>query len=181
METRRTIPELVARYEEYRVSARLSVEQELADPCIKLVGLTHILAHQADAWKAESTSYRPAAAWSWVEQFVRHQRMPKSFNVCVMYAGSLSGLALGRPSHRGSRLRLELIEGNPLPNHPLRKLVVPIITACAEAYALNIGATEVRIMCPVPALVNYYSLHGYHFIPAGKKRREVSFLYKELT
>ncbi len=62
MELRRTIKPLVDEYEGHRVIARQTVETNLAEPRLRLVGMDGTLAAQADFWKGRADTYRPGLA-----------------------------------------------------------------------------------------------------------------------
>lgn len=178
----KTLTAVETKYEDLRVAARKEAEEQLGIPHLRLVGVTGIHAHIADTWKLHPKPYREPATWPWTKLWAEYRhRYVKNFNVSLLFAGNLCGLAIGRPTRHKAGLRLDFIEGSPAADQPLRGRVVPIVLACGEVYARAIGASQVRIMRPLPKLVDYYASMGYHFVPAGAKLREHAYLWKNLS
>lgn len=130
---------------------------------------------QAGAW--HSSPFR-RVDWPWMKSVGNYAWLnPKRFELAIWYKGHfLSGLALGRPTWSGSKLRLDFIEASPEKN-ALTGLVTDITIIAAETYADAIGATQLRIMNPINERVrNHYldSKRGFSY----NKRED--FCYKDL-
>jgi hypothetical protein len=118
---------------------------------------------QVNLW---SNTYRQVS-FDWKAYLHQYRKVcPKRFELAVWYNGRLESLSLGRPSYKGTRLRLELIERVPS-NSSLRGRVFPITEIALIAYANLLGAAEVRIMEPVNDSVRaYYVSRGYSYVPS---------------
>jgi len=118
-------------------------------------------------------------------EFKLKQRYPKRFELAIWKSNALCGLPIGRPSFNGTRLRLDYAERSP-DSCPIRGYVMLVNLLAAEAYALTIGAEEVRIMHPMnQQLVNYYSRFGYKYIKGtipleDAHNKNPHYLYKRL-
>jgi len=179
MKAAESFAEVAQRYEAWRDTARAATVRQLGIPGLQLTAMSDHWAFLADTWKTFPAPYRPPAPWSWAAHWRVYKREIKNFNLCVHFHGTLAGLSLGRPTHSKTALRLEVVEGHPDPDHPLRGKVVPISLLCSELYARVIGARQVRLMEPHLPLIAYYRSFGYSLIPkAGAADR--NYLYKNL-
>jgi hypothetical protein len=107
------------------------------------------------------------------------KRYPNRFELAIWYNRALCGLSLGRPSFRGTRVRLDFVERVPGEN-PLAGRVVPVALTAYEIYARLIGASQVRIMDPLRGLVDYYSSFNYVYVEGSGSRHKPAYLYKTL-
>ncbi len=174
------------RYEIYRSESRQQAEIALPQKfkgTIKLGGIDSRSLARAKAWEA---SDKREVDWNWTKGYnVYSSRYPKRFELSIWKSDVLCGLSIGRPSYNGSRLRLDFVERAP-ENCPIRGQVMQINLVAAEAYALRIGAEELRIMHPSnQELVNYYSRYGYKYVKGTMNLDDAHensphYLYKRL-
>jgi hypothetical protein len=114
----------------------------------------------ACGWRgARHWSERGGFAWGVLQR--RYCRKPRNFHVALWYGDALCGLAVGRVSPAHEALSLHFMEGSPDPAHPLRGNVAAIVFACAELYAVAVGAGCVLLKNPDPALLAYYAELGF--------------------
>lgn len=78
----------------------------------------------------------------------------------------LCGLGVGRLSKRrlsGVRhtLSVHFIESAHTLDHPLRRLIAPLVIAAAEAYGVVAGVSRIRLIDPLPGMVRRYEGFGY--------------------
>ena len=174
------------RYELLRQESRIQAQSVLPikfKNSIKLKGIDQKALVQAKLWEISSNRQ---VDWEWKFGYEAYRRrFPKRFELAVWNNSILCGLSIGRPSYYGSRLRLDFAERAP-DNCPIIGYVMPLILLGAEAYALSIGADEIRIMHPLnERLVNYYNRQGYKYIEGnspigGANEKSPHYLYKIL-
>ena len=117
-----------------------------------------------EAWER---TWRGSPHWSrrggfqWALLHRRYCRKPRNFHCALWYGSELCGLAAGRLSESHGVLCLHFMEGNPNPDHPLRGNVAAITFACAELYAIAVGASRLLLKNPDPELTGYYSELGF--------------------
>ncbi len=142
---------------------------------VNLTGIDFKAKVQANSW--QGSAFR-RVDWPWMQSVGSYAwANPKRFELAIWHRELfLCGLALGRPTWSGNRLRLDFIEAAPQKT-ALSGLVLDITVIAAEAYADAIGASQLRIMNPINEKVrNHYlnSNRGFSF-----DQRE-NFCYKDL-
>ena len=127
---------------------------------VSLMPISFHTAKIADYWKLKA---QYPAAWSWVDAHRYYTKKIKRFEVSAWCHGELQGLSYGRPTQRSKdTLKLELIEGSPIRDRHAVNRIFPIIHIAAQAYAIMLGADEIRIMNPVnEAVSRYYESYGF--------------------
>lgn len=114
--------------------------------------------------------------WDWLEGYSQFKfRFPKRFEVAVWQNSSLLSLSMGRPTYKGSALRLDFVEARPreLGDRPA---VFDEVLVAYGIYARMINAKQIRIMHPINADVRaYYERFGYCYMP------EQDYLYREVV
>lgn len=105
--------------------------------------------------------------WNWVVGYSDFKfSYPKRFEMALWHKGKLISLSLGRPTYKGTALRLDFIEGNPERSSDIK--VFQITFAAMVIYADSIGAQNLRIMNPINAQVRkYYESFGLNYIAKG--------------
>jgi len=101
-------------------------------------------------------------AWDWDKVLKIYRPKPKRFELSIWHGKHwLCSASIGKPTAKGGKLRLDLIESNPN-DSPLVGLVTDINILCYKAYAKMIGATELRIINPINEIVrgHYLSKKG---------------------
>ena len=174
------------RYELIRKEARLQAESVLPSKIKNSITLSGISQKELVHTKHWAISPNREVDWDWLYGHeIYRKRYPKRFEVAIWYKNFLSGLAIGRPTYHGSKLRLDFAERAP-DNCPIKGYVMPVILLSAEAYGLKIGADEVRRMDPMnERLVNYYNRLGYKYVEGtmglgDANEKNPHFLYKKL-
>jgi hypothetical protein len=105
--------------------------------------------------------------WDWTNWYQGFRRSPNRIEVAAYVGEALRGLFLGtvvQPKD-GTALRVQIhyIEGCPGP-HELKGQVIALMLDLAEAYALVIGAKELRIVQPLERLIPYYEGYGLKLV-----------------
>lgn len=100
--------------------------------------------------------------WSWPQWTSRYAAIyPKRFELAIWFHSMLCSASLGRPTWGAGKLRLDMIESSP-EKTPLTGNTAQLTVIAAEAYALSIGAQQVRIMNPINNKVrSHYESLGY--------------------
>jgi hypothetical protein len=144
---------------------------------IKLTEINSLALSSCNSW---SLSEHRRVHWDW-EFGVRtyRRRYPNRFELAIWYNNALCGLSLGRPTYSGAKVRLDFIERTPGQN-PLTGRVTPISVTAFEVYARLIDASEVRIMFPEQALIEYYSSLKYVYVKGSGTTKNPDYLYKIL-
>jgi hypothetical protein len=147
---------------------------------VQLKGINSFAIAQANRWE-ESLSRSDDATWSWSKGFRSYSyRHPKRFDLAIWFAKSeLCGLAIGKPTYSGNKVRLDVVEGAPW-EHPLKRKIVEFSIATASVYADLIGAEQLRIMRPVNrAVISYYKEFGFT-LKKSKASNSPTYLWKNL-
>jgi hypothetical protein len=117
--------------------------------------------------------------WDWpAEVALWRSKCPSRLEMSVWHEHHLCGLLIARTTSSKKILYIEGIEGAPY-SHPLKGLVIPACIAASEAYAAMLGAKEVRVQAPDPAVVPAYCELGYTIGSNLLNRRE-SYAYKSM-
>lgn len=102
--------------------------------------------------------------WDWVNWHAQYAKESERFEAAIRHNSALAGLVLGvfktPTADEPARLDIGFLEGRP-GEHPLKGKIAPIILDIAYFYAISRGATEVRIVEPLPKLVELYEALGY--------------------
>lgn len=77
-------------------------------------------------------------------------------------------MTIGYTSKGPTHVRLDLIEGAPVENHPLRGHVLQIIVDVSMNYAQMMRKEKLIIANPVPDLIDLYQHQGFIYIPEKK-------------
>lgn len=112
-------------------------------------------------------SSRRRVDWDWVAGYNAFKfRHPKRFEMALWHNSELASLTLGRPTYRGTKLRLDFIEGNP--EKPGDVQVFEPTFLAMVGYADALGADELRVMNPINADVKrYYERFGLVYVAKG--------------
>jgi len=105
--------------------------------------------------------------WDWLDGYSAFKfRYPKRFELAVWHKNTLASLTLGRPTYRGTALRLDFIEASPLDK--VEFSVFPVTLVAMTAYAKALGATSIRVMNPINDEVKrYYESMGLVYVTSG--------------
>ncbi|WP_156804575.1 hypothetical protein [Gallaecimonas xiamenensis] len=147
-------------------------------PEVQVSGVSYLDALEADRWKESSREQgRPQrSSWQWSKEYPHYLTRPNRFEITVRRGGILGGICLGQLSKHGQNLRLNLIESTPLRPTPLGLRALPIISYTAAVFADIVGAKELWVIDPLPALEGLYCSEGfgsreyYHGKRVGQRR-----------
>ena len=128
----------------------------------KLIDQTALV--QSEYW---DYSAKRRVNWGWTEGYhIFKYRHPKRFEMALWHNATLVSLSLGRPTYRGSKLRLDFIEGNPDKSEDIK--VFEYTFLAMVGYAQTLGAGELRVMHPINADVKrYYENFGLSYVTKG--------------
>lgn len=126
------------------------------------------------AWYSEWQGRRHrsgSGGWNWPEIVRSRWKRPAAFRLAIWSGSTLCGLAIGHPSKTstaGGRktLSVNLMEAAPFA-HPLRGTITPLTVTYATEYGRLLGSTRVRLIEPLPGIVNSYAALGFSIILRG--------------
>ena len=112
-----------------------------------------------------------SGGWNWPEIVRSRWKRPAAFRLAIWSGSTLCGLAIGHPSKRtraGGRktLSVNLIEGAPFA-HPLQGSIRLLTVSFALSYGRMLGASRVRLVQPLPGIINHYAAMGFSIILRG--------------
>lgn len=101
--------------------------------------------------------------WVWSDVVRQYRRNHKArIELAIWYADLLCGLMLGKASQGKLVVKINYLHGLP-GDHPLKGVVLPVATRCAELFAAAINAPWVGIQEPLEqdGLIDYYEQLGF--------------------
>ncbi len=136
-----------------------SKQRKLKATLINQSALNH-----ADKW---SYSSNRRVDWEWFKGYASFRfRYPKRFEMALWHGNSLASLSLGRPTYRGSKMRLYFLEGNPDKSKDIKVFEHNFLAIAG--YAQVLGADELRLMNPINNTVkSYYERFGFRYVTKG--------------
>jgi hypothetical protein len=155
------------RYSRIRQAVLDEVNRELlnsSQPGLKARLIEQTALAQSISW---GSSRKRRVDWDWVQAYGAFKfRHPKRFEMALWHSSVLVSLSLGRPTYRGTKLRLDFIEGNP--DKPVGVKVFQATFLAMVGYAHALGADELRVMNPINADVRrYYESVGLSYVAKG--------------
>lgn len=151
------------RYREYRKIAHEVTQEEF--PGTRISGVTYSDVLEADRWKslASSGARSIRADWYWSKEYPHYLNRPNRFELTVKRGGVLCAICLGQLSKNGTNVRMNLIESTPVRPSPLQMRALPIISFAASVFADIVGADELWVIDPKPALEDLYKEEGFGY------------------
>ena len=183
---KRSYTEVKDYYEILRDEARIATHEELPVSLpnkkggliprnlISLDGFTFDCQNQLRRWEVSGTR---RVAWDWRMVQKKYRSHPKRFELSIWHMNLfLCGVAIGKPTCSGNKLRLDYIEATPM-GTPLDSLITDIAITAGVIYSRAIGATQLRIMKPTNDAVkkHYLSKPGFAYDKRG------NFCYRDLA
>jgi hypothetical protein len=108
--------------------------------------------------------WRGRSPWDWRRIDTRYKTLlDDRFEVAVWSGTVLCGLAAGGPRH--GHMEVDLMEGSPDNQHPLKGAVRYAVVETARAYTLALGHAELRLNQPASGLLTKYQLMGFTLVP----------------
>ncbi|MCI5166270.1 MAG: hypothetical protein D3903_09285 [Candidatus Electrothrix sp. GM3_4] len=154
------------------------------DRKIKLTPINNTsIAYWEENWEKNSSRTPPNGGWDWNSHYLYSQRrkVKLRYSLAIWYEEILCGMALGYASKGSAHLRIDLIEGAPDNNHPLRGSILPIIVDVSMDYALIEKKQKLIIANPVPDLIDIYSKMGFTYYPEQNRIfKKESFCEREV-
>lgn len=167
------------KYDQSRIEARDIAHKSLPSHLRQATNLEPINNSAIVATKLWGLDPERMVEWDWNFANRYTYRYPKAFDLAVWVQNKLCSLSLGRPSYKGTFMRLDFIEKAP-ENNPFSKDMLGISLLAYETYARLIGAQQLRIIDPINEKVvrSYLSQGGFSY-SKGKKGNP-HFLVKDL-
>lgn len=131
------------------------------------------IAQAITTWEAVWVPAHPGGAahggFDWREAFSILRHKAERFDAAIWCNGLLCGLAIGKPSRGKRHVTVYLLEGARHTTNPLKGRVLAIILTLADEYAKALNAGHVRLMNPVPGMIQTYQALGYRYRPKTTK------------
>ncbi len=185
LKKKRNYAEVKNYYETLRHEARIATHEELpaallnnkgrliSKDIIRLDGFTFGCQHELRRWEVSGAR---RVAWDWRTVQRKYRAHPKRFELSIWHMDLfLCGVAIGKPTCSGGKLRLDYIEATPMET-PLDSLIADIAITAGVIYARSIGATQLRIMKPVNDVVKNHYLRK----PGFSYDKKGNFCYRDL-
>lgn len=127
------------------------------------------LAAWQSQWHPFNDRFPPDGGWDWPQVFERYRREVKRFDVSVWHADRLCGLSIGK--FASTAVQLDVIEGAPTPDHPLKGNILPLILEATANAAQLSGRREIKLMEPTKGMIErYITTFGFRLeVPRGGK------------
>ena len=149
-----------SQYEEFRNQARELAHKALPSYLRRAARLDSIDNRAIIVSRAWGIDPARLVDWDWQFASRYTYRHPKAFDLSVWVGNTLCSLTLGRPSYKGTFMRLDFIEKAPS-NCPFSSDMVGISILAYETYATLIGAKQFRIINPInDKVLRSYLQHG---------------------
>lgn len=103
-------------------------------------------------------------SWDWHLALNTRRMHRDCFHVAIWHRETLCGLSIGK-SRAGKHVGIELVEGNPDQQHPLKGYIIPIVLTAAEFYRIQLSTPELRLYKAETALIPLYKKFGFELAP----------------
>lgn len=169
----------VKRYDVIRDDARKAAKDSLPSH-LRTLELAKVDAKAITAFRIWEDDSSRKVDWDWAFAARYSARYPKSFDLSVWAGNKLLSLTLGRPTFKGTSMRMDFIERSP--RHSIYSGELFSVSLLAyETYARLIGADFVRIVEPAnEKLVRYYTSKDCGFKLMPPKQGNPQYLVKKL-
>ena len=170
----------INRYDEFRKTARNLAKEDLPDYLKKVTKLEGVDQKALVAFKTWQSVSERTVNWDWNFATVYCRRYPKAFDLSVWYGNTLCSLTLGRPTYKGTSMRMDFIEKSPI-NCPISGDIFAISLLAYENYGRLIGAEYLRLIEPMnDKLIKYYTSVDVGFSYRKAKQGNPHYLVKKL-
>ena len=159
----------IQKYEPIRDQARDIASRALPQHLRGMLRLSAVDFRAIAAFNILDATQEREVDWNWNFASRYSKVYPKAFDLSVWHGNSLCSLTLGRPTYKGTAMRMDFIER--FTKNPLFKGDMYQVSLLAYAtYGRLIGANQIRIMDPQNAkLIKHYSSEGgFEYKPAKK-------------
>jgi hypothetical protein len=118
-----------------------------------------------DAWAAFWDGHADRRyEWDWRFERSSWQTTLRRADAAIWANGELCGLLIGMATKGRTFLRVDLLEGSPNLNHPLKGRIAYCATEIAEAFGFAFGCGKVSLMRPVDEAVPLYQELGFELL-----------------
>lgn len=163
-----SLDEKYKKYNAIRDAAHRALEALMASDGVELFA-----SHITDSAIAETKTWenRRYKHWDWSQWAHKFRSIPARFDLALRAGPErvLCGLAYGAPHRKRKYLGVQILEGNPAENHPLKGDVLTSILECAVLYGRQLGCPVLRVLDPMPELVSTYEALGFLSTLIGQK------------
>ncbi len=167
------------RYDEYKNQAREMASDALPS-YLKKLRLEAIDHKSVVASKLWHKNPERKVDWDWSDSKNYCSRYPKSFDLSIWNQNTLISLSLGRPTFKGTSMRLDFVERTP-DTDVYSGRIFTITRLAYETYGRLIGAEFIRIMEPMnEKLIHHYTSSDRGFSLVSAKQGVPHYLVKKL-
>lgn len=114
--------------------------------------------------------------WAWGDIAQKRRNQLSRFELAIWNGGRLCGLAIGKT--RQEVCRLDLMEGDPDPEHPLKGEITEITLTALEYYVIFTGRVWALVDSPIEELLPRYRNFGY---TCSKEHGQIANCWKEVS
>jgi hypothetical protein len=169
----------IRKYDYYREQAR-EIAKNALPLHLKRLKLAGIDSRALTAFKIWQGDKERKVDWDWVFATRYCIRYPKAFDLSVWAGNTLLSLTLGRPTYKGTSIRMDFLERIPKDTIYSGELF-GVSQLAYETYGRLIGAQTIRIIEPLNhKLITYYTSKdgGFKLFPA--RQGNPHYLEKQL-
>jgi hypothetical protein len=169
----------INKYDQYRSEAR-AIAKESLPSSLKRLSLEKIDHKALAAFRTWQYLPERKVNWDWTFSSRYCIRYPKAFDLSVWNGNTLLSLTLGRPTYKGTSIRMDFIES--LPKHTIYTGELFSVSLLAyQTYGRLIGAEYIRIIEPTnEKLINFYISQDSGFKLVSAKQGNPHYLVKKL-
>ncbi len=133
--------------------------------------LTTIDAWALHAWEQQwKPNFRGGdGGWDWRRERFGYDNTPARFEIAVWSENMLCGLAIGKPSKASTFLAVNLLEGSPVSDYPLKGAIRFCVVETAIAYAEQLECQELRLIRPLVGALPLYLDMGFSLAPPADR------------
>ena len=169
----------IKKYDLYRVEAR-EIARNALPGYLKNLTLGGVDLKAITAFRLWQYDSERKVDWDWTFASRYCAKYPKAFDLSVWSGNTLLSLTLGRPTYRGTSIRMDFIEKTPgLTTYSGE--IFGVSQLAYETYGRLIGAESIRLIEPMnKKLITYYTSkdRGFRLIPA--KQGNPHYLEKKI-
>jgi hypothetical protein len=169
----------IQRYGAFRHEARTIAKKSLP-PFLKRLELASIDPRAITAFRVWQEMPERRVDWDWAFAHRYCTRYPKAFDLSVWNGNTLLSLTLGRPTYKGTSMRMDFIERRPK-NCLYAGQLFAVSLLAYETYGRLIGAEYVRLVEPMnQKLISYYTSKDGGFAYVSASQGNPHYLVKKL-
>lgn len=169
----------INKYEQYRIETR-AIAKESLPSSLKRLSLSKIDHKALTAFRTWQDIPERKVNWDWTFASRYCMRHPKAFDLSVLNGNTLLSLTLGRPTYKGTSMRMDFIEGVPK-NTIYTGELFSVSLLAYQTYGRLIGAEFIRIIEPMnEKLIKFYTSKDIGFSLVSAKQGNPHYLVKKL-